>query len=62
MYGAVVRTAVTLDADVEKLLREAMARGKKSFKKALNEAIRLGLAGRGEIQSRPTSSMRAPWA
>jgi len=38
---------VTLDPDVEKLLRDAMERGRKSFKQALNDAIRLGLEGRG---------------
>jgi hypothetical protein len=40
-----MRTTVTLDADVEQLLREAMQRGRKSFKEALNEAVRRGLRG-----------------
>ncbi len=42
-----MRTTVTLDPDVEKLVRDLMARGRKSFKQALNDAIRLGLAARG---------------
>ena len=40
-----MRTTVTLDADVEQLLRQAMQQGRKSFKEALNEAVRLGLKG-----------------
>ncbi len=42
-----MRTTVTLDADVEELLREAMRRNRKSFKQTLNDALRSGLgAGR----------------
>jgi hypothetical protein len=37
---------VTLDEDVEHLLREAMHRGRKSFKQTLNDAVRSGL-GKG---------------
>lgn len=40
-----MRTTVTLDSDVEQLLREAMRRGRKTFKGALNDAIRRGLKG-----------------
>ena len=40
-----MRTTVTLDADVEQLLREAMQRGRNSFKATLNEAVRRGLRG-----------------
>jgi hypothetical protein len=39
-----MRTTVTLDADVEQLLRDAMQRRRQSFKEALNEAIRSGLS------------------
>lgn len=39
-----MRTTVTLDPDVEALLREKMAQGDLSFKQALNDAIRSGLA------------------
>jgi hypothetical protein len=38
------RTTVTLDPDVEQLLRDAMQARRLSFKQALNEAVRLGLA------------------
>lgn len=39
-----MRTTVTLDEDVERLLREAMHRSKCGFKEALNAAVRAGLA------------------
>ncbi|HOW65331.1 MAG TPA: antitoxin [Candidatus Paceibacterota bacterium] len=39
-----MRTTVTLDQDVERMLREAMHRSRTSFKKALNTAIRAGLS------------------
>ncbi len=38
-----MRTTVTLDKDVERMLREAMHRSRTSFKQALNTAIRAGL-------------------
>ena len=41
-----VRTTVTLDKDVERMLRDAMHRSRTSFKKVLNAAIRDGLAGK----------------
>jgi hypothetical protein len=41
-----VRTTVTLDDDVEQLVRRRMAERQVSFKKALNDAIREGAAGR----------------
>ena len=40
-----MRTTVTLEPDVEKLLRESIQRGHKTFKQALNEALRRGLKG-----------------
>lgn len=42
-----MRTTVTLDTDVESLVRRAMERGRKSFKQVLNEAVRRGLKGEG---------------
>jgi hypothetical protein len=39
-----MRTTVTLDADVEQLLRDAMQQQRQSFKEALNQAIRRGLS------------------
>ncbi|MGH3635918.1 antitoxin [Mycobacterium sp.] len=41
-----MRTTVTLDDDVEQLVRRRMAERQVSFKKALNDAIRDGAAGR----------------
>ncbi len=42
-HDAEVRTTVTLDKDVERLLREAMHRSRRGFKETLNAAIRTGL-------------------
>jgi hypothetical protein len=39
-----MRTTVTLDPDVEALVKKLMARRHLSFKEALNQAIRAGLA------------------
>lgn len=39
-----MRTTVTIDPDVEQLLRDAMQRRRLSFKEALNQAIRTGLS------------------
>lgn len=38
-----VRTTVTSESDVERLIREKMHRSRKSFKKTLNDAVRKGL-------------------
>jgi hypothetical protein len=40
-----VRTTVTLDPDVEALLRKVMRERGVSFKEALNQAIRMGVGG-----------------
>jgi hypothetical protein len=50
-----MRTTVTLDRDVEVLLRQAMKERGVSFKEALNEAVRAGLRrapGRGSRRYR----------
>jgi len=39
-----MRTTVTLDPDVEQLLRDSMQQRRLSFKEALNQAIRIGLS------------------
>jgi len=39
-----MRTTVTLEKDVERMLRDAMHRSRKSFKETLNDAVRSGLA------------------
>jgi hypothetical protein len=41
-----MRTTVTLDPDVERLIRDAMRERAISFKEALNEAARIGLRGK----------------
>ncbi len=41
-----MRTTVTLDSDVERLIRDAMKERAISFKEALNEAARIGLRGK----------------
>lgn len=38
-----MRTTVTLDKDVERLVREAMHRSRRSFKETLNAGLRAGL-------------------
>ncbi|RLE30476.1 MAG: antitoxin [Acidobacteria bacterium] len=48
-----MRTTVTLDADVEQLLRAAAQRGRTSFKQVLNEAVRRGLKGEAANQAPP---------
>jgi hypothetical protein len=40
-----MRTTVTLDADVERALKDVMRERTISFKQALNDALRLGLRG-----------------
>ncbi|RPI12083.1 MAG: antitoxin [Acidobacteriales bacterium] len=40
-----MRTTVTLDSDVERLIRDAMRERDISFKEALNDAARTGLRG-----------------
>lgn len=49
-----MRTTVTLDPDVEQLLRDAMQRRRLSFKDALNQAIRVGLSRSTDPQSDET--------
>jgi hypothetical protein len=62
-----VRTTVTLEADVEALVKRLMHQRGMSFKQAVNHAIRLGLAepqGRASIRT-PTFPMgyepAIPW-
>lgn len=47
-----MRTTVTLDPDVEAKLKEAMRERGVSFKAALNDAVRAGLAGQAAPQRR----------
>jgi hypothetical protein len=41
-----MRTTVTLEKDVERMLRDAMHRSRKSFKETLNAGLRAGLGGK----------------
>ncbi len=45
-----MRTTVTLDADVEQLIRAAQERQRATFKQVLNEAVRRGLKSQGGDQ------------
>ena len=47
-----MRTTITLDSDVERELRAAMRARGVSFKLALNDAVRAGLAKPGRRQRR----------
>ena len=47
-----MRTTVTLDPDVERLLRQAMKQRDVSFKQALNDAVRSGISGAKRSRSR----------
>lgn len=50
---------MTLDKDVERLLREAMHRSRRSFKETLNTAIRSGLAGKATKTKSPRFVVKA---
>lgn len=53
-----MRTTITLDPDVEALVRKAMRERGLSFKQAVNEAIRAGLAPRSEQSPTGTRTFR----
>lgn len=48
-----MRTTVTIDPDVEVLLRKVMRERSISFKEALNQAVRDGLVARSTARPRP---------
>jgi len=55
-----MRTTVTLDPDVRRLLEEAQHRGKRPFKQVLNDAVRAGLgrpAARAPAFKQPVFSL-----
>lgn len=54
-----MRTTVTLDADVERLLHEAMHRSRSGFKATLNAAIRKGLSRETEGKRRSPFVVKA---
>lgn len=49
-----MRTTVTLDGDVERMLRDVMHGTRRSFKETLNAALRAGLRGKPPIVARRT--------
>ena len=54
-HDVCMRTTVTLDRDVEGLLRDAMHRSRRSFKETLNAALRTSLSGK------PSRRRRVPF-
>ncbi|HWQ91083.1 MAG TPA: antitoxin [Clostridia bacterium] len=54
-----MRTTVTLDKDVERMLREAMHRSRSGFKQTLNAAIRAGLSPKTGRAARPPFVLKA---
>ena len=52
-HDEVMRTTVTLDPDVDRLLKEEMRRSGTTFRQALNQAIRRALAGSVAEERRP---------
>lgn len=55
-----MRTTVTLDADVEQVIRRRMSERGQSFKQALNDAVREGVRGDRSSFSTPVFSMGQP--
>lgn len=54
-----MRPKVPLEKDVERLLRDAMHRSRKSFKQTLNAALRAGLSSRTEPPRRKRFVVKA---
>jgi hypothetical protein len=55
-----MRTTVTLDKDVERLVRDAMHQTRRGFKQTLNDAVRAGLAAGREVKARPFTVKARP--
>jgi hypothetical protein len=55
-----MRTTVTLDPDVERLIRDTMRERGISFKETLNEAARIGLGGKGPKRTRKFTQKSFP--
>ena len=55
-----MRTTVTLEPDVARLLREEMHRRRLSFKECLNRALRAGLTPRRPAAARPFTVTARP--
>jgi len=54
-----MRTTVTLDKDVEKMLRDAMHSSRRSFKEMINAAIRAGLTKKSIASKRIPFKIKA---
>jgi len=54
-----MRTTVTLDPDVERLVKEAMHRSRRSFKETVNRALRAALGREPAPSERPAFVLRA---
>jgi hypothetical protein len=54
-----VRTTVTLDPDVERLLKEEAHRTRQSFKEVLNNAVRQGLRSSGPRKRQKSFPIKA---
>ena len=54
-----MRTTVTLDKDVERMLRTAMHQQRRSFKETLNSVLRAGLSTKKEGSRRIPFKVRA---
>ena len=48
-----MRTTITLDPDVEQLVRDTMQRTRKNFKTTINQALRQALGHSGQAAERP---------
>src|SRR5262249_29670217 len=62
LHDATMRTTVTLDPDVDRMLKEEMQRSGASFREALNRAVRRGLADSVATQRKPFKLRPRPLA
>lgn len=57
-HDVYMRTTLTLDPDVEKLIREEVHRQRRSFKEVVNDALRRGLTNPGNASAREKFRVR----
>jgi len=58
-HDVTMRTTITLEKDVERMLRDAMHRSRKSFKETLNSAVRAGLGAKPVRTGVPQFTIKA---
>ena len=58
-HDVTMRTTITLEKDVERMLRDAMHRSRKSFKETLNAAVRAGLGAKPVRSGAPKFAIKA---